>query len=128
MKDRDFFRKWLKTIYVTLFTDRGDICCLSFLHMDINTPITADVWRPKKLSVSVGDFYLLLCLVNLCWCTGLKKVYRGQEFDCQLVWVIFIFCCALLIFTKHWQKIFIPDWTYFHFPGTTLVKLPVSML
>jgi len=46
------------------------------------------------------------------------------KFDCQLVWTIFIFCWSLQDIGE-WpeNQILIPDWTYFHSPGVTLVKL-----
>jgi len=49
-----------------------------------------------------------------------------RKFDCQLVRTIFIFVVRRQISKDvgEWpeNQILIPDWTYFHCPGTTLTR------
>jgi len=49
---------------------------------------------------------------------------EAHKFDCWLEGTIFIFCCPSSISQDigEWpqNQILIPDWTYFHCPGTTL--------
>jgi len=59
-------------------------------------------------------------------CRQREKIdwHEAGKFDCRLVGTIFIFVVPRPIFTSHWRvarkSILIPNWTYFHCPGTTL--------
>jgi len=59
------------------------------------------------------------------WCREREKIdwQEPPKFDCRLVRTIFIFCCFARQDIGEWPKnqILIPDWTYFHYPGTTLI-------
>jgi len=54
------------------------------------------------------------CILFAC----LPLPHQPSKFDCQLVWMIFIFCQFSQDNVK-WpeNQILIPDWTYFHCPG-----------
>jgi len=77
----------------------------------------AAIWQ-RAPSEKLG----LLTILHL----GQREKIDWQEprkFDCRLVRTIFIFLWPSAIFTTQPEnQILIPDWTYFHCPGATLVK------